>query len=1173
MVRSIVSLLSLWFISAISVMTPLRAYGQEDDPHLLNRESVRLFQKGKYHEAIPLAEKVFAIDRQLLGPEHPDTVTALSNLAVLYGAVGDYDRATPRYEQLLAIKERLLGMEHPDTAVAMNNVALVYEETGDYAKAEKLYQAALEIRTKAVGRADPDTATTIYNLAGLYEHIGKYDKSESLYQEALRIRERISGPDRPETAAALNNLGFLYAAMGRYAEAKPFYERALQINTTVLGGEDPITATTLDNLASLCKHLGDYSRAESLFGQAIQIRKKRFGLEHRDTARSLGNLGQLYCDMGNYAEAEPLLRQALQIREKILGPEDVDTAVALGNLGSLYERKGSYTMALPLVERALQITTKILGADHPTTIVSAGNLGLLYEYMGEYAKAQTLLEKVVELSKRVLGAEHPDTAAALGNLGYLYWTIGDYAKAEPVCRQALEDDERILGPEHPETARNLGNLAGVYEAKFDLEKAEPLLRRALDINTKILGGEHDATLVSLNNLGFLYLTKGDYANAERLYRQALEVREKRFGLENPDTAASEHNLAVLYEAMGDYAKAEPLMQRALATSTNLLGREHLQTITALEDLAYLKFLLGRTDEARSLARLSDQAHSAILSKVLAFTSEPQRLAYEDIIHVNLYGLFTVLTGCEDDLASALLRFKGIVLDSVIEDRLIAAGSSRSNRKELVERLNVDRVSLGTLLLQTLDGAHPEIGVRANELEREIEQIEGQLAYQDAAVGQTRRALSVTLAKVQAKIPMNGALVEYLSYPFYLGKVKVEIRYGAIVILPHGDARWIPLGKADEIDSAVSQYQNLVRTAANEEELSANLGDLYERVFKPVQDALPPQVRRIILSPDGQLNFVSFATLLDPENRFVAETYETQYIASGRDLLRTAAHVQGRDVMLFGDPDFASDPDAGLAVVSGDAGTDVSAGPGADRRDLRRSVFGPLPGTQAECVAFARKFKDWSSNVHDPFLGWDATKQALLHLHSPYVLHIGTHGFFQAAEKPDSGIPGQWDLGRKHRLFGSRYFKNPMHRSGLALAGAQRTLDAWNRGEVPPIQNDGIVTAEDIATIDLKDTWLVTLSACDTGSGEAKAGEGVLGMRRAFLEAGAENLLMTLWPISDEPMVNVISDFYERAREAGDAPTALAQVQRDWLLRTREEHGLSRAVHLAGPFVMSSQGSR
>jgi CHAT domain-containing protein len=149
----------------------------------------------------------------------------------------------------------------------------------------------------------------------------------------------------------------------------------------------------------------------------------------------------------------------------------------------------------------------------------------------------------------------------------------------------------------------------------------------------------------------------------------------------------------------------------------------------------------------------------------------------------------------------------------------------------------------------------------------------------------------------------------------------------------------------------------------------------------------------------------------------------------------------------------------------------------------------------------------------------------------------------------------------------------MHRSGLALAGAQRTLDAWNRGEVPPIQNDGIVTAEDIATIDLKDTWLVTLSACDTGSGEAKAGEGVLGMRRAFLEAGAQNLLMTLWPISDEPTVNVISDFYERAREAGDAPKALAQVQRDWLLRTREEHGLSRAVRLAGPFVMSSQGSR
>jgi len=148
---------------------------------------------------------------------------------------------------------------------------------------------------------------------------------------------------------------------------------------------------------------------------------------------------------------------------------------------------------------------------------------------------------------------------------------------------------------------------------------------------------------------------------------------------------------------------------------------------------------------------------------------------------------------------------------------------------------------------------------------------------------------------------------------------------------------------------------------------------------------------------------------------------------------------------------------------------------------------------------------------------------------------------------------------------------PMHRSGLALAGAQTTIEAWKRDEVPPVENDGILTVEDVSTLDLQGTWLVTLSACDTGSGEARAGEGVMGLRRGFIQAGAQNLLMTLWPISDEVTVQIMSAFYQAAHNTGKAPEALAEVQRNWLLKLRTEKGLAQAVNLAGPFIMSSQG--
>ena len=125
--------------------------------------------------------------------------------------------------------------------------------------------------------------------------------------------------------------------------------------------------------------------------------------------------------------------------------------------------------------------------------------------------------------------------------------------------------------------------------------------------------------------------------------------------------------------------------------------------------------------------------------------------------------------------------------------------------------------------------------------------------------------------------------------------------------------------------------------------------------------------------------------------------------------------------------------------------------------------------------------------------------------------------------------------------------------------------------MPPVEDDGILTAEDVSTLDLQGTWLVTLSACDTGSGEARAGEGVMGLRRGFIQAGAQNLLMTLWPISDEVTVQIMSDFYDAAHLSGNAPEALAEVQRNWLVKLRTEKGLAQAVNLAGPFIMSSQG--
>jgi tetratricopeptide (TPR) repeat protein/CHAT domain-containing protein len=907
---------------------------------------------------------------------------------------------------------------------------------------------------------------------------------------------------------------------------------------------------------------GKYREAIPIAERAIEVAKRTRGPEQPEAAEALNNLGLLFKKIGDYAKAEPLYREALRIRQKDLGPEHPETATSLNDLGVLYEAMGEYAKAEPLLQEALGIRQKVLGREHPDIAASLNSLAVLDQAMGEYAKAEPLYQEALRIWQKVLGPEHLNTAHILNNLGELYQAMGEYAKAEPLYQEALRIRQKVLGPEHPDTATSLNNLAGLYCTMGEYAEAEPLYQEALQIRQKDLGPEHPETATSLNNLAALYCDMGEYAKAEPLYRESLQILQKVLGPEHPDTATSLNNLALLYEDMGEYAKAEPLLQGALRIYRKVLGPEHPNTATSLENIVLLEVDLGRIDEATALARQASAADLAVLSKLFSFTSEEQRLAYLDIFHP--YRLFPILKGSETELAAAVLRYKGVVLDSIVEDRLVAEASQGSEGQKLVGRLNLDKRQLGQFLLQPSQKLSAETNQRIEALEGDVEKIESQLAEHVAGLGEARHALSVSLEQVQSTIPNNCALIEYLRYGHYLGKGKWELRYGAILLFSKGAPLWIPLGKAKEIESLVRRYGTLVRGSPQEEELSANLQALYEALWAPIGQALPSQTKRIIISPDGELNFISFATLLTKGKQFLAQRYSVQYVASGRDLLREPKPSIAREVVLFANPDF------GLVSAPILAKADNGSGSirGSEKRDVEDWSFESLDGTQKESDELIKKFAEWGWTPTD-FTAKGATKEALLKIHSPYILHLATHGFF-AKEDP---IATHTDalLNDRQSVAKSTFFKNPMHRSGLALAGAQATIEAWKREEVPPVENDGILTAEDVSTLDLQGTWLVTLSACDTGSGEARAGEGVMGLRRGFIQAGAQNLLMTLWPISDEVTVQIMSDFYDAAHDTGNAPEALAEVQRKWLVKLRAEKGLAQAVNLAGPFIMSSQG--
>jgi tetratricopeptide (TPR) repeat protein len=995
--------------------------------------------------------------------------------------------------------------------------------------------------------------------------MGEYAKAEPLFQRALKIREKALGPEHPDTAKSLNILANLYSSMGDYAKAEPLLQRALKINEKALGPEHPSTATSLNNLGELYSSMGEYAKAEPLLQRALKINEKAHGPDHLFTATSLNNLANLYSSMGEYAKAEPLLQRALKINEKALGPEHPSTATGLNNLGELYSSMGDYAKAEPLLQRALKINEKALGPEHPSTALSLNNLANLYEKLGDYAKAEPLFQRALKIREKALGPEHPITALSLNDLAALYQYMGDYAKAEPLLQRALKIKEKALGPEHPITATSLNNLANLYEKLGDYAKVEPLLQRALKINEKALGPENPTTGLSVNNLAMLYQYMGDYAKAEPLYQRALKIREKALGPEHPDTGQSLNNLGELYSSMGDYAKAEPLLQRALKINEKALEPEHPDTGQSLNNLAFLYAGMGNSQEALRLAARARRIEEKNLSDILSFTSEEQRLAFQKTTHPYI---LPATLGNAPELAEIVLRQKGVVLDSLLEDRLVAEASGDPKQREIIEQLRSAKQRLTQLQLEIpkdlSEQAQKQRAAEKEKLSSEVEQLEGGLARQVAGLGKARRALSVTVAQVQSALPKQAALIELLRYSHYLGKGKGELRYGAIVIGASGDPSWVPLGNAAEIEKNIALYQKSVRGKTDEATLSSVLKALNNQVWAPIEKALPAGTTTVIVSPDAELNFVSFATLLTADDRFAGEKYSIRYVASGRDLLRETEPTAGpkTTIRVFANPDFG-----GIAAGPRLEQTNAVALRSVEMRDLEGISLPSLPGTEKESAELEARAKKsgWQPQI---YLGPNATKAELRKVNSPRILHLATHGFFLpeiGLGPPPSGLSGSGADIPKGKLM------NPMHRSGLALAGAQRTLQAWAKSEVPPTDNDGIVTAEEVGGLKLYSTWLVVLSACDTGGGEARAGEGVMGLRRGFVQAGAENLLMTLWPISDQTTVQIMLDFYDAAFKSGNAPQALADVQRDWLVKLRKERGLLPAVQLAGPFIMSSQG--
>jgi CHAT domain-containing protein len=926
-------------------------------------------------------------------------------------------------------------------------------------------------------------------------------------------------------------------------------------------GDDEIGRKGTEKLAIVADHDGVYmlaikSRLKLASGayriRVVEVRPAT------DLDRSLDQIRQLHTKVRNlsavdkYNEALPIAEQTLTLAQQALGNDDAYVALLRADVADIYEGLGRRQQARQVFEPAWRVLVAKLGADNPQTLSVKSRLGDACEELEDFPAADQLLSEVLTSEEKTLGPNDPLVAETLWPLGKLHMDRGDMATAEHEFLRGIEILDQAGLTDGRQYGQFLNGLGVIYINEKNSSKARFYLERALAFREKVFGPDSMPVSSTLNNLGVVAKNSNDWAAAEKYYGRALELVGKHMGTASPDYASRLGNLSRVYRAEGDYRKALELDLRAL----NILEKNQDWGDTRRNELISVSqsyAALGDFDNANKFEAQAESELEKVISLNMVVGSERQKLTYSSSLYVAQETEITVSLNLQLEpdnsqaaalAATVLLQRKGRVLDA--ETDTLGALRKHSDPRDQV-LLDEFKEATTQLAHATLQGSR---GKSSEELRKELHDLQTKKEDLENLISRHNERFraelqSVTLQAVQSSIPADSALVEFVTYHPADPKAQTynqhygKPRYGAYVLHSVGAPRGIDLGDAKEIDDAVENFRSALRDPERTD-VRQLAGALADKVFRPLQGFLAND-KHLLVSPDGQLDLVPFEALLDDQGRFLVERFSLTYLTTGRDLLRMQSpRPHGSAPVIVADP-FFGEPERTLVAKAGASPVKL-----ANTRNARRSVttgvdysnlyFAPLSGTRAEAESISGLLPEVRL-----LTGKQASEATLEQLKAPRILHIATHGFFLQ----DTGLAADASTGKnvsQGRVAAD--LENPLLRSGLALSGANFVKDG---------KSEGILTALEASNLDLWGTKLVTLSACDTGVGEVKNGEGVYGLRRSFFLAGAETLVMSLWPVSDRVTREMMTAYYTGLKQGLGRGEALRQAELEMMKRKDRGH--------------------
>jgi len=912
-----------------------------------------------------------------------------------------------------------------------------------------------------------------------------FDAADHHFRQSLQWRQQLA-PGRMITCSALNNVANVAFMRGDFDTADRHYRQALAL-VEQLTPQARLHGNLLSNLGLIARRRGDLTEAERLFEEALAVRRAE-DAESLAVAGTLYNLGIISIMRGQFKKAEEQLGLARALQER-LAPDSRRLAYTLNSLGNLANDQGNLAAAERYFRRSLAIKEKTAPGSVEVA-VSLHNLGNVLMNRGDLVAAENVFRREFDL-QRAVAPDHLDMTFALESLGDIAYRRGDLDLSESYHHQALQLRARIA-PTGLDTARSWGNLGTIWRARGALDQAADAYGRMLEL-TRAEAPDSLPVADCLQSLAQVRADQQQSEEAEALFLQALRIYET-IGGRNMKYALCLNSLGELRLNDGRLDEAETLFRQAL-TIRQQLAPDSRWEAESLYGLGRLHQIREELPAALDCFRRAVAALSAQKSRLGGGRESQERFSARYADYYRSLIELEIRLGQEAAAFVTLEQYRAQVLRQMLAERdlLFTAdvpAEVRQDRQRLDTRADRCRQQLAELAMTG------ENTPRIEELQRELQQIH----REQQEVQQRIRACAPALAALESPQPLDlPAAAALLEKDTLLLSYCVGPEQSLLFALFNGqlNVHVLPVRRA-ALAAAVNMYRRLLSRPAGDDRWRQEKGaELFRILLQPARDDLAA-ARHVLVCPDGPLHVLPFAALPIAADGYLIQKKSVSRIISVTILAEIRQHqrpnTSGHYVVAFGDP-FYPGPDA------------ISDRQAALIRSLPLGGLDALPATRREVEAICGLFP--GSARH--YLGSSAREEAVRQLPADTtILHFACHGFFDEIRPLESGLV-------------------------LSL---------------PPSADDtaenGILQAWEIFDHLRLDTDLVTLSACETGLGEERGGEGLVGLARAFHFAGARSVLSSLWKVADESTARLMTSFYGHLRQGKSRSEALCLAQRELL---------------------------